>query len=198
MATTSVVYRDGKAIRTTVLSATDADKFVILAAAVRDAQNVMRNKPEKNANGDALKGVTHDANVPYSESAPDDIYSVLPRLAELLGKHPRAVYSHLDEAVNGEVIRNADGTPAYGLKLAHKNTPVPAPFHPAAALASSASALGMIPLDGLAFDRTELIVDGVAAAPTGITQVNGVAVAATGAMVGGSIPTVRAFVRFRG
>lgn len=184
---TATVYRNGLAIRTTTLTAADAEKFVILAAAVRDAQNVMRNNPEMDASGDALKTGTSDANVPYSESHPDDIYSVLPRLAELLGKHARAVYSHLDEAVNGEVLRNPDGTPQHGLKLTHKNTPVPAPFHPAAALASQASTLGMIPLDGLAFDRTEL----TDSAPAAVTE-------SGGAKVGGSgVPVIRAYVRWR-
>lgn len=184
---TATVYRDGKPIRTTTLTADQAANFVILANAVRDAQNVMRNKPEPDANGDALKGVTHDANVPYSESAPDDIYSVLPRLAELLGKHARAVYSHLDEAVNGEVLRNTDGTPQYGVKLAHKNTPVPAPFHRAAELAGQVSALGMIPLDGLAFSHTELTDTG----PAAVTE-------SGGAIVGGvSVPMIRTAVRWR-
>ena len=196
MASAAVVYHDGKAIRSTILTADQAASFVILADAVRAAQGIMRNKPELDASGDVLKGVTHDAGVPYSESAPGDIYAVLPRLAELLGKHPRAVYSHLDEAINGEVIRNADGTPAYGLKLAHKNTPIPAPFHQAAALASQASALGMIPLDNGSFDRTELIVDGAPPVQVStMTQLNGVVVPV---MAGGSAPTVRAFVRFHG
>lgn len=173
---TATVYRDGKAARTTTLSADQAANFVILAAAVRDAQNVMRNKPEKNANGDALKTGTTDTGVSYSESQPDDIYSVLPRLAELLGKHARAVYPHLDEAVNGEVLRNPDGTPKHGLMLTHKNTPIPAPYHPAAALAGQATALGMLPLDGLKFDLTELTDP----APAGF-----------------GVPQVRAWVRWR-
>ncbi|MEW6119381.1 MAG: hypothetical protein AB1593_04750 [Pseudomonadota bacterium] len=171
---TAIAYRDGKAIRTTVLSAADADKFVVLAAAVRDAQNVMRNKPEMDANGDALKGVTHDANVPYSESAPDDIYSVLPRLAELLGTHARATYSHLMSAAS---------------------VPIPAPYHPAAALASQATTLGMLPTDGLAFDRTELITDGVPPVQIGtMTALDGTT---HPVMAGGSHPTVRAYVRWR-
>lgn len=184
---TATVYRDGKPIRTTTLTADQAAKFLILANAVREAQSTMRNKPEMDANGDALKGVTHDAGVTYSESAPDDIYSVLPRLAELLGKNPRAVYSHLDEAINGEVLRNTDGTPAHGLKLAHKNTSIPAPFHPAADLVSSAVGLGMLPTDGLKFDYTELTDTG----PAAVTE-------SGGAKVGGSgVPVIRAAVRWR-
>ncbi len=174
MPSTARIYRDGKIIRETVLSAADAEKFVTLASAVRDCQLVMCSRPESSTDGHALKGVASDAGVPYSERHPDDIYAVLPRLAELLGKHARAVYSHLDEAVNGEVIRNTDGAPAYGLKLAHKNTPVPAPFHPAATL--DAATLGMIPLDGLRFDYCEL----VDAAPAG-----------------SGVPQCRAYVRWR-
>lgn len=182
---TATVYRNGKPVRTTILTSADAEKFVILAQAVRDAQHVMRARPELVYLGNTLKGVSRDADVPYSERHPDDIYAVLPRLAELLGKHPRAIYSHLDERVNGEVLRNADGTPEYGLKLAHKNTPIPEPFHPAAAL--SATALGMIPLDGLAFDRTELTDPG----PAAVTE-------SGGAKVGGSsVPVIRASVRWR-
>ncbi|MBU1223093.1 MAG: hypothetical protein KKA22_12950 [Gammaproteobacteria bacterium] len=184
---TATVYRDGKPIRTTTLTADQAANFVILANAVRDAQNVMRNKPEMDADGDALKGVTHDANVPYSESHPDDIYGVLPRLAELLGKHARAVYPHLDEAVNGEVLRNADGTPKHGLLLVHKNTPVPVPYHPAAAMASQATTLGMLPTDGLKFDYSELTDTG----PAAVTE-------SGGAKVGGfAMPVIRAHVRWR-
>ncbi|MCA1977633.1 MAG: hypothetical protein LDL19_00195 [Thiobacillus sp.] len=182
---TATVYRDGKAIRTTSLSADQARDFVILADAVRAAQSVMRNKTENSATG-GIDGVSHRAGIAYSERRPDDIYAVLPRLAELLGTHARAVYSHLDEAINGEVIRNADGTPEYGLKLARKNTPIPAPFHPAAALASQASALGMIPLDGLAFDRTELTDPPPAPVVT-----------TGGAVVGnGNVPQLRAYVRW--
>lgn len=182
---TATVYRDGKPIRITPLVAADAEKFVSLASAVRDAQNVMRNNPELVYLGNTLKGVVRDADAPYSERHPDDIYAVLPRLAELLGKHTRAVYSHLDERVNGEVLRNADGTPRHGLMLVSKNTPVPEPFHPAAAL--SATALGMIPLDGLAFDRTELTDTG----PAAVTE-------SGGAKVGGSsVPVIRASVRWR-
>lgn len=172
----ATVYRDGKPIRTTTLTAAQGEDFVILANAVRDAQNVMRNRPELDANGHTLKGVAYDAGVSHSESFPDDVYAVLPRLAELLGTHARAVYSHLDEAVSGEVIRNADGTPAYGLKLANKNTPVPAPFHRAAALWSSATTLGMLPTDGLRFDHVELIDP---------------------APPGSGVPQVRAWVRWR-
>lgn len=166
---TATVYRDGKAVRTTTLSADQALDFVILAAAVRDAQNVMRNNPEMDADGKALKTCITDTGVSYSESQPDDIYSVLPRLAELLGKHARAVYSHLDEAVNGEVLRNTDGTPKHGLMLTHKNTPVPAPYHVAAALAGQATALGMLPTDGLKFDLAELTDP--APADSGVSQV---------------------------
>ncbi|MCL4316157.1 MAG: hypothetical protein M1527_04785 [Gammaproteobacteria bacterium] len=182
---TATIYRDGRAIRTTTLTADDAEKFVILAAAVRDAQNIMRNKPEMDANGDALKTGTTDTGV-YSESQPDDIYAVLLRLPDLLGKHARAVYPHINEAVNGDVLRNPDGSPVHGLLLAHKNTPVPAPYHVAAALAGQASTLGMIPLDGLAFEKTELTIPAVPA----ITE-------SGGAKVGGVPERLLASVRWR-
>lgn len=155
---TATVYRDGKPIRTTTLSAADAEKFVILASAVRDAQSIMRGNPELSANDHTLKGATSASGTPYSESHPDDIYAVLPRLAELLGTHARAEYAHLDQAVNGEVLRNSDGTPVHGLPLAHKNTLVPAPFHPAAGL--PATTLGMLPTDGKKFDYAELVNEG--------------------------------------
>lgn len=184
---TATVYRAGKVIRTASLTADQGKQFALLAAAVTDAQNIMRSKPELNADGRALKGGTVRANVANSDSYPDDIYSVLPRLAELLGKHARAVYSHLDEAINGEVLRNADGTPQHGLKLVHKNTPTPAPYHPAAALAGSASALGMIPTDGLAFDRAELTDTG----PAAVTESGGASVG------GSSAPQILAAVRWR-
>lgn len=196
MASTAIIYRDNKVLRSTVLLADDAAKFVVLADGVRQAQDVMRRKPELAADGKSLAGSTSRDGVSYSELAPDDIYSILPRLAELLGKHPRAVYSHLDKAVNGEVLRNADGTPKHGLMLAHKNTPVPAPFHPAAALASQATTLGMLPTDGLAFDRTELLVDGPPPVQVGTEKrLDGLTYPV---MAGGSAPTVRAYVKFRG
>lgn len=191
---TAIVYRDGKAIRTTTLTADQSASFVILAAAVRDAQNVMRNNPELAADG-TLKGVSHDAGISHSESQPDDVYAILPRLAELLGKHARAIYPHLDQAVNGEVLRNADGTPAYGLKLAHKNTPIPAPFHQAAALASQATTLGMLPTDGLKFDYTELTDTG--APPVQVSTMTRLDGTTAPVMAGGSVPMIRAYVRWR-
>lgn len=172
----AIVYRDGKPIRVTVLTSAQAESFVILANAVSAAQNIMRNHPELDIDGRTLKGATHDANASHTERHPDDIYAVLPRLAELLGKHARAVYPHLDQSVNGEVMREANGAPEHGLKLVNKNTPVPAPFHPAAALAGQASVLGMIPLDGLAFDYSELVDPPPA---------------------GSGVPQVRAYVRWR-
>lgn len=153
---TAIVFRDGKAIRTTTLTAAQAADFVILADAVRQAQSVLRNKPELAADGRTLKGATNNSGVPFSERHPSDIYSVLPRIAELLGTHARATWPHLDQAVNGEVQRNPDGSPVRGLPPVHKNVNVPPPFHPAAALAGQAQMLGMTPLDGLAFDYAAL------------------------------------------
>lgn len=153
---TATVYRDGKPIRTTTLTAGQARDFKILADGVRDAQSILRFKPEMDADGRSIKTGTTEAGVPYSERQPDDIYAALPRIAELLGKHPRAVYPHLDENVTGEYLRDPDGTISRGRMLVNKNTPIPEPFHPAAALASQATTLGMLPADGLRFDYAEL------------------------------------------
>lgn len=164
---TAIVYRDGKPIRSTTLTADQGAQFVVLAAAVKDAQALMRNKPE--TDGLALKGGASDANTLHSERHPDDIYSVLPRLAELLGRHPRTDYAHLDQAVNGEVLRNADGSPEYGVKLAHKNTAIPSASLAATALAAQATTLGMLPTDGRKFDYVELV--DAAPAGSGVTQI---------------------------
>lgn len=184
---TATVYRDGKAIRTTVLTDAEAEKFVILAEGVKLAQGVMRNRPEMDSDGRSLKTGSSDTGTPYSERQPDSVYAILPRLSELLGRHARAIYPHLDQRTNGEVLRDPDGSPTYGLMLASKHTPVPEPFHQAASLAGQATALGMLPTDGLAFDYAELTESG----PAGVIESGGASVGGSGA------PVIRAYVRWR-
>lgn len=161
---TATVYRDGKAIRTTTLTADQARDFTILAQGVRDAQNA------RAASGDDTT-----------------IYACLPKIAETLGQHVRAVYPHLDEAVNGPVLRSPDGSPEYGLKLAHKHTPIPAPSHPAQLLASQATTLGMVMADSSAFDYCELTDP----PPAPVVTTGGAVVSH------GNVPQLRASVRHR-
>ncbi|KVW94306.1 hypothetical protein [Thiobacillus denitrificans] len=172
---TATVYRDGKAIRTTTLTATQAEQFTLLAEAVRAAQSMLT----VNA---AAKGSTHKSGVEHGESHGADIYAALLRIDDLLGKDPRAVYSHLDRNSTGEVLRNPDGTPRHGLMPVSNNTPVPQPayaplraIYPSGVYTDLAQSLGMLPTDLLAFSHSELTDPALAAA----------------------VPTIRAWVRWR-
>jgi len=171
---TAIVYRDGKAISTTTLTATQGQQFTLLAAAAGAAQAMLT----VNA---AAKGSAHKSGIENGESHGADIYAALAKIDELLGKDPRAIYSHLDQNTTGAVLRNPDGTTRRGLMPASKNTPIPLPTHAALReiqpdYTALAETLGMIPVDRLKFDRAEL----TDAAP-----------------IGSGVPVLRASVRWR-
>lgn len=183
----AIIWRAGKSVRETTLTAAQAEQARTLCDAVRDAQAVMKNKPELDADGHALRGVTSASGVANSASAPDDVFSVLARLDELVGgKDPRLTYSHLNESVSGEVLRNPDGTPRHGLMLASKNSVPTPPTH---------AALRAIRPDGnyrqAAYDL------GLILSATTSTEFERAEVVDP-APAGSGVPQVRAWVRWRG
>lgn len=196
MATSSIFDRAGKVARSITLTADQAGQARTLCDAIRDAQAVMKNKPELDADGRALRGTTSASGVANSASAPDDVFSVLARLDELVGsKDPRAVYAHLNEAVSGEVLRDSGGAPRHGLMLASKNTVPTPPTHaalrairPDGNYRQAAYDLGLIlsATTSTEFERAEVSDPGPAAGTE-----------SGGAKVGGSgAPVIRATVRW--
>lgn len=160
---TASVYRDGKIVRVTTLSAAQGEDFMILAGAIRQAQAVLHFNPSV-PGSTALSGVDeyHGAS----------IYSVLPKLAEIIGGSPTSIrgeYPWLADSVHSSP--NSDSFRPYWKNL------LDAPkSHHAAALAASATALGMLPTDGLRFDYVELVDNPPA---------------------GSGVPQQRAYVRWR-
>ncbi|MGA9164862.1 MAG: hypothetical protein WBZ31_10430 [Thiobacillus sp.] len=158
--TTATIYRNGKAIASATLSATDAATYAILADAVRRAQAALKANP-------TTPGTTYKAGDGFPPVGADEfhgasIYNALLRIDDLVGGHdPREVYPYLNDVVAGETLVNPDGSSTSRLKS--KNTPIVAPTHAALrAIQSSgdytalAVTLGMIPSDKLKFDGAVL------------------------------------------
>ena len=170
---TATIYRDGKAIHTTTLTASQGEDFRTLADAVRQAQAVLQFDP-------ATPGASSLSGVDNFHGA--SIYEVLPRLAELIGGSVTSIadeYPWLWQSVHSQ---HEDSFRPFW-----KNIKAVPKTHRATALVSQATALGMLPTDGLKFDYAELTDTGPAAvAESG------------GAKVGGSgVPMIRASVRWR-
>lgn len=139
---TATVYRDGKPIRTTTLTANQAADFITLADAVRQAQAVLHFDP-------ATPGASSLSGVDEYHGA--SIYAVLPALAEIIGASSTSVrdeYPHLRDSVHG--------SPEDSFRPFWKNMLDVPKTHRATALASQATTLGLLPTDGLKFDYTEL------------------------------------------
>lgn len=167
---TATVYRDGKPIRTTTLTAAQGDDFVILAQAVRQAQAVLHFDPA--TPGTSYKAGNGVPPVGGDELHGASIYSVLPKIADLIGGSSTSIrdeYPHLLDSVHSGP--NEDSFLPFWKNLLD----VPK-THRAAALVSQATTLGMLPLDGLKFDYAELTDP---------------------APVGSGVPQLRAFVRWR-
>lgn len=140
---TATVYRDGKPIRTTTLTAAQGEDFAALAEAVRQAQAVLHFDP-------ATPGTSHLSGVDEYHGA--SIYSVLPLLAQIIGGSSTSIrdeYPHLRDSIH--TSPNSDSFRPFWKNLFD----VPK-THRAAALSSQASTLGMLPLDGKKFDYAEL------------------------------------------
>lgn len=186
---TATIYRDSKIYSAATLTADQGKQYTLLAAAVRDTQSILRNHPEFDADGVAIKSGTSRSGVAGSESHPDDIYTALARIDEILGGHDSRMpetFPHLKGSFTTE--KTDSHRPKWG------NT-VPQPATVAALRAiqpdgdyiALAVTLNMVPGDGLKFDRAELTDTGPAAV-----------IESGGASVGGSsVPQLRAFVRWR-
>lgn len=168
---TAKIWRDGRVIRETVLSAAQGEDFVILAEAVRQAQAVLHFDP-------ATPGTSYKAGDGVPPVGADElhgasVYSVLPLLAQIIGSSLTSIrdeYPHLQYSVHSGP--NSDSfRPFWKNRLDVPKT------HRATALASQATTLGMLPTDGKKFDYAEL----TDAAPPG-----------------SGVPQVRAWVRWRG
>lgn len=124
MATSNIYDRAGKIARTVTLTSAQTDQARTLCDAVRDAQNIMKNKPELDIDGHALKGTTSASGAPNSASAPDDVFSVLARLDELVGGDDSRMpltYPHL----NGSPATQRDDS----FRPIWPNTVLKAPTH---------------------------------------------------------------------
>jgi hypothetical protein len=184
---TATIFRDGKAIRTTSLTADQSQQFIVLADVVKAAQGILRNKPEISTEGDGLKTGKTDAGVPYSTEWPDDIYTALARIDELVGRNdPRDNWPWLESGFGTRT--GSSGVPRW------MNEPHAAAGHPALRAirpdgnyTALAQTLGMVPTDELAFDRSELTDPG----PAAVTESGGAKVGGTG------VPVIRAYVRWR-
>lgn len=127
---TANVYRAGKTIRSTILSAAQAEQFRMLAQAVHAAGQMVHGEPGQNA------------------------YTVLARLDELLDqtRTPADVAKNRwppGQVIQGEAIACNQPAPvplAVELRKAF----------PAGDWRAQAENLGMVPLDGLPFDHCEL------------------------------------------
>ena len=158
--TTATIYRNGKAIASATLNATQGDQYAILAEAVRRAQTALKANPT--TPGTTYKAGDGTPPVGGDEFHGASIYNALLRIDDLVGGHdPREVYPYLNDVVAGETVVNPDGTATSRIKS--KNTPIVAPTHAALrAIQSSgdytalAVTLGMVPSDKLKFDKAEL------------------------------------------
>lgn len=140
---TATVYRDGKPIRTTTLTAAQGEDFVILSQAVKQAQAVLHFNP-------ATPGASGLSGVDEHHGA--SIYSVLPKITQIIGGSSTSIrdeYPHLMDSLH--TSPNSDSFRPFWKNLAD----VPK-THRAQALESSATTLGMLPTDGKKFDYAEL------------------------------------------
>lgn len=139
----ATVYRDGKPIRTTTLTASQGEDFVILADAVKQAQAVLHFDP-------ATPGASSLSGADEYHGA--SIYSVLPKIADIIGGSSTSVwdeYPHLRDSIHSSP--NEDSFRPFWKNLFD----VPK-THRATALTSQATTLGMLPTDGKKFDYAEL------------------------------------------
>lgn len=144
---TATVFRDGKPIRTTTLTAAQGEDFVILAEAVRQAQAVLHFDP-------ATPGASSLSGVDEYHGA--SIYNVLNRIAELIGGSATSIrdeYQWLKDSVHS-------GPNEDSFRPFWKNLLDVPKTHRAAALSIQVTALGILPVDGKKFDRAELVDDG--------------------------------------
>lgn len=147
---TATVYRDGKPIRTTSLTAAQGEDFVTLAEAVRQAQAVLHFDP-------ATPGTTFKAGDGVPPVGADEyhgasIYSALPVIAQIIGGSSTSIrdeYPHLRDSIHS-------GPNEDSFKPFWKNLLDVPKTHRATALSASATTLGMLPTDGLKFDYAEL------------------------------------------
>lgn len=140
---TATVFRDGKPIRTTTLTAAQGEDFVVLAEAVRQAQAVLHFDP-------ATPGTSHLSGVDEYHGA--SIYSVLPVIAQIIGGSSTSIrdeYQWLKDSVHS-------GPNSDSFRPFWKNLFDVPKTHRATALSSQATTLGMLPTDGKKFDYAEL------------------------------------------